>query len=129
MTEGNTGRAINYHRITPEDWQIFIKKLFKSVPGDSLAEKHAWLSSRLGVSPGTTAAWLNKGEGTPSSESQFATAELLKTPLSILIAQVQQRLDPPLLESDVINESIVRAIANIPMAEIELIANSLGDIT
>jgi hypothetical protein len=129
MTEGNTGRAINYYRITPEDWQIYVKKIFKDVPGSRLQDKHNWLAVRLGVTPGTTGAWLNKGEGVPSSESQSATAELLEIPLSILVTQVQQRLDPPLLNSGVVSKSTIRAIANIPPDEIELLAKSLSDVT
>jgi hypothetical protein len=126
MVNNNMDRPLNFYKITPEDWQIFIKKLFKGVPGSNLADKHEWLSTRLDVSPGTTASWLNKGLAIPNSENQFAMAELLCTPLSMMITQVQLRLDPSPLTSAAISGKMVEAISNIPSEEIPMIAKSLG---
>ncbi len=129
MTNNHTDRPINFYKIDPEDWQSYVKKIFESVPGRTLAEKHEWLSSKLGVSPGTTAAWLNKGAGIPSTESQFATAELLKVPLSGMITQVQLRLDPPPLSSRAVTLEMIESISSIPESEFELIAKSLNSDT
>jgi transcriptional regulator with XRE-family HTH domain len=129
MTTTSVDRPINFYRVDPQDWQMYINKLFKNIPGTSLAEKHEWLSTRLGVSATTTALWLNKAQGVPSTESLSAMAELFPVPLLVLIGQVQNRLDPPPLVSDAINAKIIMAICEIPPNEIAMIAKSLEGVS